>query len=78
MECSSFFFPDQPRLPWFGDLTAQEGKLACPKCNNRVGAFKWTGEQCSCGQWICPSIQVQKAKVDYVKDVQQVTMTQSV
>jgi len=39
-------------------------QLLCPKCSARLGSFNWAGEQCSCGQWVTPSFQVHKGRVD--------------
>lgn len=41
-----------------------EGKLLCPKCHGRLGAYHWQGEKCSCGRWITPAIEIQRSKVD--------------
>ena len=30
------------------DLSANDGKLACPKCQVRVGTYTQSGDQCSC------------------------------
>ena len=46
------------------NLTTDEGKVGCPKCNTRLGTFEWSGMQCSCGAWVAPAIQVVKSKVD--------------
>jgi len=41
-------FIEQPA--WLGDLTGLVGdRMLCPKCQARVGAWKWEGLQCSCG-----------------------------
>ena len=40
------------------------GKLTCPGCSTKFGAFVWSGETCSCGAWVVPAIQVPKSKVD--------------
>ena len=59
--CSSYFVD---RMDWMGEMDANEGKIACPKCKGKVGKYFWSGVQCSCGAWITPAIQVAKAKVD--------------
>lgn len=46
------------------DYPAGEGPLACTKCGTRYGNYVWSGEQCSCGEWIVPAFQVTKSKVD--------------
>ena len=45
--CSSLFIDCS--LEWLGDMAEQEGKLFCPKCHAKLGAYKWYGDQCSCG-----------------------------
>lgn len=42
-------------------------QVSCPKCNARLGSFSWIGHQCSCGQWVNPSFQIHKAKVDEIR-----------
>ena len=39
-------------------------QIQCPKCSARLGSFSWSGDQCSCGQWITPSLQIHRSKVD--------------
>ena len=41
-----------------------EGDICCPKCSARIGSFNWSGNQCSCGAWVTPAIQITKSKVD--------------
>ncbi|XP_078739989.1 dual specificity protein phosphatase 12 [Lampetra fluviatilis] len=43
-----------------------EAPLQCPKCVCKVGAFSWRGERCSCGQWVTPSFQIHRSRVDEV------------
>lgn len=44
-----------------------EGKLYCPKCSSRIGAFNITrGVTCSCFAYIIPAVWIQKCKVDQV------------
>ncbi|GJQ08460.1 hypothetical protein GpartN1_g251.t1 [Galdieria partita] len=59
--CSSLFLQ---QVPWSQDLSNDEGKLTCPKCNCRVGSYTWYGERCSCGNWITPSLKIPKRRVD--------------
>ena len=48
-----------------GDIaSSSEGKLTCPKCNAKLGLFRWHGNQCSCGTWVAPAIQIHLSKVD--------------
>jgi hypothetical protein len=61
--CTSYFL--QEPLKWMEKTSADvEGKLLCPKCSNRVGVLKWAGNQCSCGSWVTPAIQIYKKSVD--------------
>lgn len=62
--CSKLFLE---RMDWMGDLSEIEGIINCPKCKNKVGGWRWDGEQCSCGVWITPSIYVVKSKVDHIQ-----------
>jgi hypothetical protein len=44
--CQTLFLSDPPKKP----ETASEkgGKIACPKCKAKLGAWNWVGTQCSC------------------------------
>lgn len=64
--CSSVFVMP---LSWMrgiedGDGGPTRGKLTCPRCEVKVGAFDWAGIQCSCGAWVTPAFQLQRAKID--------------
>ena len=64
--CSSVFVSP---VTWMLDETEQifnenSGKIHCPKCQTKIGAFAWSGERCSCGAFVCPSFQLQKGKLD--------------
>ena len=63
--CESLFLATG--MDWMGDMSAVEGKLGCPHCGTKVGAWKWAGAQCSCGTWVTPAIQIPHSKVDVVK-----------
>jgi hypothetical protein len=54
-------------MDWMGEMPELEGPLKCPKCKSRVGSYKWTGAQCSCGVWVSPALQVSKSRVDVDK-----------
>jgi dual specificity phosphatase 12 len=62
--CQSIFCSDTV-LEWLS-VNGQdvEGKLACPKCSYKIGHWKWSGAQCSCGTWVTPAIQIPSSKVD--------------
>jgi len=44
------------------------GRLECPnsKCRAKLGQYAWQGMRCSCGVWVCPSVSLQKGRVDEV------------
>ena len=50
-----------------GTIQDLEGKLACPKCNCKIGSFIWYGERCPCGAWVAPAFHIQTTKVDMCK-----------
>mmetsp|Transcript_31553 Transcript_31553/g.51441 ORF Transcript_31553/g.51441 Transcript_31553/m.51441 type:complete len:201 (-) Transcript_31553:156-758(-) len=64
IRCTSYFLTE--RLEWMGDMADIEGKLNCPnpKCNARLGHYKWAGSQCSCGSWVAPAMQIPMSKID--------------
>lgn len=64
-KCSHYFM-NEPVAWMEPELNKQEmeGKLACPKCNAKVGGYSWKGSRCSCGKWIIPALHLQSAKVD--------------
>ncbi|CAH1272576.1 DUSP12 [Branchiostoma lanceolatum] len=68
VQCSSIFVIP---VTWMAESLAGvvQGKLLCPKCNGRLGSFNWAGEQCSCGAWITPSIQLHKNRIDEVRNL---------
>ena len=43
-------------------------QILCPKCSVRLGSFNWAGEQCSCSQWVVPSLQIHMSKIDETLD----------
>lgn len=66
-ECS-FGFLLTP-MKWM-DLSAYEGKVFCPSCNEKLGNYVWGGRVCrgadgkSCGTAVRPWVQIHKGKVD--------------
>uniref|UniRef100_A0AC35UII1 Protein-tyrosine-phosphatase n=1 Tax=Rhabditophanes sp. KR3021 TaxID=114890 RepID=A0AC35UII1_9BILA len=56
--------------------TEQQGKLVCPKCNDKIGQFDVNGRRCfgsndsPCNGYVKPWICVQECKVDVNKSVQ--------
>lgn len=65
--CSHHFLTE-PTAWMKPEMEKQEmdGKLNCPKCDAKVGAYSWKGSRCSCGKWMIPAIHLQTAKVDRV------------
>ncbi|KAF9096034.1 dual specificity phosphatase 12 [Mortierella sp. AM989] len=59
--CQSYFI--EP-VEWVQGLHGLNGKIACPKCDSKLGTFNWSGEQCSCGTWVTPAFMLHKGKVD--------------
>ncbi|KAF9579834.1 dual specificity phosphatase 12 [Lunasporangiospora selenospora] len=59
--CQQYFV--EP-VEWIQGLQGLEGKIACPKCDSKLGAFNWSGDQCSCGAWVTPAFMMHKGKVD--------------
>ena len=41
-----------------------QGKLYCPKCNARLGAFNWSGIQNNSGVWITPGFHLHLTRLD--------------
>uniref|UniRef100_A0A0D9VEB8 Uncharacterized protein n=1 Tax=Leersia perrieri TaxID=77586 RepID=A0A0D9VEB8_9ORYZ len=62
-ECTCLFV--QP-LKWMQPVVEGyiSGKIACRKCNTRLGQFHWAGMQCSCGAWVNPAFQLVKSRID--------------
>ncbi|CEF64281.1 Dual specificity protein phosphatase 12 [Strongyloides ratti] len=61
-------------LYWMS-LNDVEGKINCPKCNEKIGQYNWSGKNCIgesnkfCNGFITPWIYIQKGKVDEVKSL---------
>jgi dual specificity phosphatase 12 len=51
------------------DKADLDGKLECPKCASKIGAYAWQGLRCSCGRWITPCFSLAKSRVDEVRRV---------
>lgn len=69
-ECAHFFLEPLDWMQATIDQSNLDGKLECPKCSSKVGAYAWQGLRCSCGRWITPCFSLQKGKVDEVRRVQ--------
>jgi len=44
-------------------------KIHCTKCKSRIGSYSWSGSQCSCLEWVIPSFQFIKSKIDCKRTV---------
>lgn len=64
-------------LSWMAGVTQNtQGKLHCPKCNNKVGSFSWImGCQCPCGSQVAPAFYLCPSKVDWTNVVKNVECT---
>lgn len=53
-------------LRWMSGIVdgAVQGKLYCPKCSSRLGAFSWAGLQGSDGGWVTPGFHLHLSKLD--------------
>lgn len=49
------------------------GKLLCPGCGGKLGAWDWSGIRCACGVWVAPGIQIAKSRLDVSKSKAQRT-----
>ena len=58
--CTSVFLENCPE--WL-EASGNEGYVKC-KCQGKLGMYKWSGAQCSCGTWITPAWKFQKARVE--------------
>jgi len=63
IQCTSFFIGEIDFV-LAQTYNGMDGKLNCDKCNEKLGSWSWSGEQCSCGAWIAPSFQIPKTRVD--------------
>ena len=62
-DCSSYFVDG---LDWIKKFDENESKITCPnsKCKAKIGKITLSGKKCSCGEWIAPSLQLNKSHVD--------------
>ncbi|XJO71819.1 hypothetical protein BDV3_001266 [Batrachochytrium dendrobatidis] len=65
--CTTYFVSQDTVDTWNQavlDTSTIEGRLACPKCDSKIGSYHLAGTQCSCGSWVAPAFCIQKGKVD--------------
>ncbi|EGG19976.1 hypothetical protein DFA_07090 [Cavenderia fasciculata] len=67
--CTSYFLAETDWISGNIAIGGNDGKILCdnPKCGEKLGSFSWSGSQCSCGNWICPSFRIPKSRVDEKK-----------
>ena len=70
--CQSYFLEEKPEWLDLSTIRMVEGKIFCPTstCGAKLGSWCWSGSQCSCGAWICPSFQFNCSKLDEIKVLQ--------
>jgi dual specificity phosphatase 12 len=68
-QCAHFFLEPQDWMQSTIDQGDLDGKLECPKCSSKVGAYAWQGMRCSCGMWVTPCFSLGKSKVDEVRRI---------
>ncbi|KAK9364098.1 protein-tyrosine phosphatase-like protein [Lipomyces starkeyi] len=44
-----------------------DGKFDCPKCQTKIGSYRWQGMQCTCGAWVTPGISIQRGRADEIR-----------
>ncbi|XP_055381751.1 dual specificity protein phosphatase MPK-4 [Condylostylus longicornis] len=64
-------------IAWMKDiLKHSQGRLNCPKCNQKLGSFSWVnGCCCPCGSAVAPAFYLVPSKVELSKIVQNVQLT---
>uniref|UniRef100_A0A1Y1L6G8 Uncharacterized protein n=1 Tax=Photinus pyralis TaxID=7054 RepID=A0A1Y1L6G8_PHOPY len=73
--CSKTYFLEP--LSWMSSITqTTQGKLHCPKCKTKLGAFSWVmGCHCPCGSQVAPAFYLTPSKVDWTNVVKNVEVT---
>ncbi|XP_023706052.1 E3 ubiquitin-protein ligase RNF180 [Cryptotermes secundus] len=70
VQFGAVFYLQEDRLPaWIETIVDKEGwvkgRLHCPKCQGRVGAFDFvSGQKCACGLCLLPAVHLIRSKVD--------------
>ncbi|GJQ67358.1 MKP-4 [Trypoxylus dichotomus] len=73
-QCTKTYFLEP--LSWMDIIQSMQGKLHCPKCNNKVGSFSWImGCQCPCGSLVAPAFYLTPSKIDWTNVVKNVEVT---
>ncbi|XP_067635712.1 dual specificity protein phosphatase MPK-4 [Eurosta solidaginis] len=73
--CHSILFVEP--ISWMRNISHNtQGRLNCPKCDQKVGNFSWiNGCQCPCGEEISPAFYLIPSRVELSKAVQNVQTT---
>jgi len=61
--CRMYFLD---KMEWMKGADDAEGRLACPKCDQKLGRFDDNGISCSCGEVVKPAWKVAKSRVDAI------------
>lgn len=62
--CQHFFLEPMEWMREELQLGKLEGRIDCPHCHAKLGSYQWQGSRCSCGEWVVPSIKLQKSRMD--------------
>ncbi|KAH1003500.1 hypothetical protein HUJ04_003419 [Dendroctonus ponderosae] len=67
------FLNDEVLPDWANEKIVENewirGRLHCPKCQARMGAFDFVSRQkCECGQTFLPAVHIIKSKVDILRN----------
>ncbi|XP_004531137.1 dual specificity protein phosphatase MPK-4 [Ceratitis capitata] len=73
--CRNIIFVEP--IAWMRNITHNtQGRLNCPKCEQKVGNFSWiNGCQCPCGEVVTPAFYLIPSRVELSKAVQNVQTT---
>ena len=68
-DCGSIFLEENNCAWTEAQANEMRGDLFCPntKCKAKLGTYNWTGQQCSCGHWVTPAMQLQQSKLDRMR-----------
>lgn len=73
-DCKMTYFVEP--LQWMNVAQTPQGKLYCPKCDNKLGSFSWVmGTQCPCGVQVAPAFYLKPSKIDFSHVVKNVEIT---
>lgn len=72
-EPTLYFLNDEALPDWASEKVVENewirGRLHCPKCQARMGAFDFVSRQkCDCGQTFLPAVHIIKSKVDILRN----------